>query len=234
MEFSYYNHKPELQDLSIYSRYSQAITVVCIENRYSVYVIYIVLSFCCRREAIQMYVGGLHLEICTFRWADTALPQAHWCQALPVPGLWAQLLSLGSPGPAQETPPAGVSRDQTTPSHCSPLSQSSLEPSSANEMNSLSVPAQKPLFKIYRALSPCDFPSPHPIQDILLVCALLPSVCAISSAGQRTYSQKQTHTCTCYVQRRTYCIHEQNLHCLAVCLSELDKQCESCFIMNAK
>ena len=62
----------------------------------------------CRWEALQVHVGRLHVEVCTFRWADETLPQAHRSQTVPVPRLWTQLLPLWSPGFAQETPPPGV------------------------------------------------------------------------------------------------------------------------------
>ncbi|XP_040975041.1 uncharacterized protein LOC115333771 isoform X2 [Aquila chrysaetos chrysaetos] len=55
------------------------------------------------REALQMHLGRLHLEVRPFRRADPALPQAHGHQALPLLGLRPQLLPLRPPGPS---PPA--------------------------------------------------------------------------------------------------------------------------------
>lgn len=41
----------------------------------------------CRREALQVHLGGLPLEVCSLGRADPALPQAHRHQALPLLGL---------------------------------------------------------------------------------------------------------------------------------------------------
>lgn len=65
-------------------------------------------SSLCRWETLQVHVGRLHVEVCSFRRADKTLPQAHRSQTLPVPWLWAQLLPFRSPGTAQETPPPGL------------------------------------------------------------------------------------------------------------------------------
>lgn len=52
------------------------------------------LSFiCCRWEAISVYVGRLHVEIRTIRWADAALSQAHGPKAVQVPSLSAIVLA---------------------------------------------------------------------------------------------------------------------------------------------
>lgn len=48
------------------------------------------------------------MEVCTFRRADTSLPQTHRLEAVQMLGLRPQLLPLRSPRPAQEAPPAGV------------------------------------------------------------------------------------------------------------------------------
>lgn len=61
-----------------------------------------------RREALQMHVGRLHLEVCPLGWTDQALPQTHGSEAIQVRGLWSQLLQVRPPGPAPEEAHAGV------------------------------------------------------------------------------------------------------------------------------
>lgn len=64
----------------------------------------------CRRETLQMHLGGLHLEVCSLRRADQAFPQAHGHQALPLLGLRPQLLALRPPGSAPPEAHHDVSR----------------------------------------------------------------------------------------------------------------------------
>lgn len=55
-----------------------------------------------RRKTLQMYLGRLHLEVCSLRRTDEALPQAHGSEAIQVCRLWPQLFplrSLGAPPP---------------------------------------------------------------------------------------------------------------------------------------
>lgn len=61
-----------------------------------------------RREAVQMHVGRLHLEVCPFGWTDQALPQTHGSEAIQVRGLWPQLLQVRPPGAAPQEAHAGV------------------------------------------------------------------------------------------------------------------------------
>lgn len=72
-----------------------------------------ILSHLCvwpfRREALQVHVGRLYVEVRPLWWADPSLSETHGSKAVPVPRLRSHLLSLRSPRPAQEAPPAGVS-----------------------------------------------------------------------------------------------------------------------------
>lgn len=160
-----------------------------------------------------MHVGGLHVEICTFRRTYTALPQTHRRQAIPVPWLRAQLFPVWSPGPAQETPPAGLTRaerlllvwpecpppptDAPTPLAVQPLSHTRWDE------KCVSVLAQKPLFKnamtfFFNCLS---YHSCHFTRVCPLLCfhwSLLYSSCELPllARGLRhthTYRYRDTH-----------------------------------------
>lgn len=62
----------------------------------------------CRRKTLQMYVGRMHMEICSVWWTHKTFPETHWNQTFPVSRLWPQLLPLRPPCSAQEAPHARV------------------------------------------------------------------------------------------------------------------------------
>lgn len=57
-----------------------------------------------RREAVPLHLGGLHLAFRPLRRADSALPQAHGHQALPLHRVRPLLLALRPPVPAPPPP----------------------------------------------------------------------------------------------------------------------------------
>jgi hypothetical protein len=62
--------------------------------------------FDCRREAVQVSLARVRVEICAFGRADAALPQAHGRQAVQVRRVRALVRALRPPGAAHEAPPA--------------------------------------------------------------------------------------------------------------------------------
>jgi hypothetical protein len=62
----------------------------------------------CRRKAVQMHLGRLHVEVRSVWWTDETFPKTHWDQTFPVSRLWPKLLSLWPPCPTQETPHASL------------------------------------------------------------------------------------------------------------------------------
>lgn len=61
-----------------------------------------------RRKTIQMHMGGMHVEVCSFRWTNAAFPQAHRNQTLPVSRLWPELFTFRPSCSSQETPHASL------------------------------------------------------------------------------------------------------------------------------
>lgn len=72
----------------------------------------------CRREAIQVSLAGVRVEICAFGRADATLPQAYGRQAVQVRRLRALVRSLRPPGAAHEAPPAQGAQELALCSPC--------------------------------------------------------------------------------------------------------------------
>lgn len=77
--------------------------------------------FDCRREAVQVSLAGVRVEICAFGWADAALPQAHGRQAVQVRRVRALVRALRPPGAAHEAPPAQGAQELAPFAHLAPV-----------------------------------------------------------------------------------------------------------------
>lgn len=64
-----------------------------------------------RREALPLYLGGLHLALRPLRRADATLPQAHGDQAFPLHRVRPLLLPVRPPLPAPPPPRHDVNSD---------------------------------------------------------------------------------------------------------------------------
>lgn len=59
-----------------------------LSQRPSVFVRHLSSNSLSRREAIQVFMGGLRMAFCTERRADQALQKAHWGEAIQMQSLW--------------------------------------------------------------------------------------------------------------------------------------------------